>query len=227
MKISFWTPTASCGLQLRHAFVDRAEDRRFLRRVAPGRIIPLLAEPFHHRPLDRRARRPDIDRQLVGIEQARRILPRLLGIAAHLGPGFGETFGRVEISQPAAIERRALEDAVDIAADQHHRQARRLGRHVGAAQPVRRVFAVDLLLGPQPAQDLEVAVHDPAALVERHADRVELALVPARGHAEQQPSSGNQIEARQLLRQHHRVAQRQYQHPGAELDPRWSAPPPR
>ena len=42
-------------LQLCHALVHRAEDGRVLRRVAPGGVVPLLAEPFHHRPLDGRA----------------------------------------------------------------------------------------------------------------------------------------------------------------------------
>src|SRR5271156_6413593 len=60
------------GTQLGDAFVDGADDRRTLGRLAPGRIIPFLAEPFQHRRLDRHARWADIDRQLVGVEQARR-----------------------------------------------------------------------------------------------------------------------------------------------------------
>ncbi len=44
---------------------------------------------------------------------------------------------------------------------------------------MRRILAVNLVFGPQTPQDLEIPVHDPAALIERHSDRIELAFVPA------------------------------------------------
>src|SRR6516162_1555997 len=42
--------------QLRETIVDAADDRRILGRLAPGGVVPLLAEPGHHLALDRAAR---------------------------------------------------------------------------------------------------------------------------------------------------------------------------
>ena len=83
---------------------------------------------------------------------------------------------------------------------------------------VRHVLAVDLLLGPQPVQDLEILVHELAALVERNAERVELALVPARRHAHDQAAVRELVHAGELLGERDRIAQRQHQDAGAELD---------
>jgi hypothetical protein len=76
----------------------------------------------------------------------------------------------------------------------------------------------DPLLGPQAHEDLEVALEVPAALLEGHAHRVELAGVPARRHAQDEPAARDHVEAAEGLGRHHRVAQRQHQDSGAELD---------
>ena len=47
---------------------------------------------------------------------------------------------------------------------------------------------------------------------------VELALVPARGHAHEEAPVRELVDARELLRQEHGVAQRQHEDAGAELD---------
>ena len=72
-------------------------------------------------------------------------------------------------------------------------------------------LALDHILGPEALQDVEVFVHDLAALIERHAYRIELALVPACSHGQQEAATGELIDARQLLGQHHGIAQRQHQ----------------
>jgi hypothetical protein len=60
-------------------------------------------------------------------------------------------------------------------------------------------ITADLRLRPQPVHDLEILVHEFAALVERNAGRVELALVPAGGHAHDEPPLRKKVDAGQLL----------------------------
>src|SRR5947209_16266168 len=79
------------------------------------------------------------------------------------------------------------------------------------------VAAVDLLLAPQAAQDFEILVHQLAALVKGYAHCIELALVPAGRHAQEQPPVGDLVHAGELLCQRHRIAQRQDKHAGAEF----------
>ena len=133
-----------------------------------------------------------------------------------------EALGRVEVGEPAVSDRaRPPEDGVDIAPDQHRRP-----RPLGGPGDHHRVAQVELvgaqgdaLLGPEAEQDVEVPLELPAALLERHPDRVELARVPAGGDPEDQPPARDHVEAAQGLGRDHRVAQRQHQHAGAELDP--------
>ena len=66
---------------------------------------------------------------------------------------------------------------------------------------------------------VEVALEEAAALLERHADGVELARVPARRHAEDQPPFRDHVEGAQRLGGDGRVAERQHHDAGAELDP--------
>src|SRR5262249_38714518 len=119
-------------LELLDAFVDRSHDGAVLGRLAPGREIPLLGEPFHHAALGGLPRLADEDGQLRSIEELFRVLSCLLGKAADLVPGLGEAFGRIEIGQPTvAAHRRAFEHAIDISADQDRRIwfLHRLGIH--------------------------------------------------------------------------------------------------
>src|SRR6185437_309293 len=48
-------------LELRDALVHGADDRAVLGRFAPRRVIPFLAQPFHHRRFDGRTRLADHD----------------------------------------------------------------------------------------------------------------------------------------------------------------------
>ena len=59
----------------------------------------------------------------------------------------------------------------------------------------------------------------PAALLEGHADRVELARVPAGRYAEDETAARNDVEAAQRLRGDDGVPQGEHEHAGAELDP--------
>ena len=59
-------------------------------------------------------------------------------------------------------------------------------------------------------------------LAERHADRVELLLQPARADAEQHPAPTETVERGELLGEHDRISLRQDQHAGGQVDPRRS-----
>ena len=74
------------------------------------------------------------------------------------------------------------------------------------------------MFGPEALQDVEVLVHDFAAFSERHAYRIELAPIPARRHAHQQAAVGQQVHAGELLGEDDRIAHRQHENAGAELD---------
>src|SRR4030067_388414 len=64
---------------------------------------------------------------------------------------------------------------------------RRARHHHGLAQVQLVHLEAHAGLGPEARQDVQVALEEAAALLERHADRVELARVPARGGAQDQP----------------------------------------
>src|SRR5258705_4322235 len=74
------------------------------------------------------------------------------------------------------------------------------------------------VLGPEPHEDVEVALEVTPLLLEGHAHRVELAGVSARRDPEDEAAARDHVEAVEGLGRHHRVAQRQHQDPGAELD---------
>src|SRR2546428_13238970 len=76
----------------------------------------------------------------------------------------------------------------------------------------------DAVLGPETREDLEVPLEEPAAPLERHADGVELARVPAGGHAEDQAALRDDVERAERLGRHGRVPQREHQDAGPELD---------
>ncbi len=151
----------------------------------------------------------------------RGIAARLAREADDLLPRPPVALRRVEVRQPAvAAGGHAPEHGVDVAADEDGR-TRLLDRaraHHGLAQ----VELVDLeahaLLRPEAGEDVEVALEEPAPLLERHAHRVELARVPAGGHAQDEPALGDDVEGAQGLGRDGGVAQRQHHDPGAELD---------
>ena len=74
------------------------------------------------------------------------------------------------------------------------------------------------LLRPQRGDQLEQLVHAGAALAVRDADGLELGLHPAHPDAEDRPATGQLVERRPLLRELHRLAERQHQDERAELD---------
>src|SRR5665811_226764 len=146
---------ADCDVfpQLFDAFIDRAEDRAVLCRIAPRCKIPLLAEPFHHSTLDRSARFSDANRKLRSIEQRVRIFPAFLGKIENLGPGLCKAFSPIKISQPSvAVDGGALENAINIASDQDWRTRLLNGFwiHYPRRNLVEHEFALDHVLGPEP-----------------------------------------------------------------------------
>src|SRR5262249_21878355 len=111
-----------------------------------------------------------------------RLLAGILRSRANLVPRLREVVRLVKIGEPAITHRAsAPEYAVDVTTDQqrHAWFLDRLRIHHGAGNVVSRVLAVDFFFGPQPVENLQVLVHQLAALFERNADRIELALVPA------------------------------------------------
>src|SRR5262249_50947610 len=177
-------------LELLDAFVDGSHDGAVLCRVAPSREIPFLGEPLHHPALDRLAGLADVDRQLRSIEKLVRILSPLLRKCSNLVPRFGEAVRPVEIGEPTvAADGRAFEHAIDISADQDRGMwfLHRLRIHDAGGNVVAAELAAHRMLGPEAFEDVEIFIHDLAALLERHADGVEFAPIPARCHAHQQP----------------------------------------
>jgi len=76
----------------------------------------------------------------------------------------------------------------------------------------------DALFGPQAQEDVQVALEDAAALLERHAHGVELARVPARRHAQDEAPARDHVQAAQGLGGDHGIAEGQHEHARAELD---------
>ena len=68
------------------------------------------------------------------------------------------------------------------------------------------VLALDHGFGPELRNDLEVLVHDLAALLEWHADGIELALIPAGRHAHDQAAPRQKVHAGKLLCEQDRIA---------------------
>src|SRR5262245_3749253 len=147
------------GLELLDAIIDRSHDGAILGRFAPSGKIPFLAQPFHHPALDGLAGLADEDRQLRGVEELVRVLSAFLCEAADLVPRLGEAFGPIEIGQPTvAADGCALEDAIDISADQDRRIwfLHRLGIHDAGRDVVARELAAHRVLGPEAFEDVEV-----------------------------------------------------------------------
>src|SRR5215510_7850729 len=214
-------PRLDVGTQLLHALVSTAADRVLDRRFAPRGHVPLGLEPAAHRRLGRRARRPDVDRELVRAAERPGIAAGLTREADDLLPRAPVALGRVEVREPAVAARgHALEDRVDVAADQDGRTRllERTRPHHGLAQAVLVDLERDAVLGPQAREDVEVALEEPAAPLEGHADRVELPRVPARGHAEDQAALRDHVERAERLGGHRGVSEREHEHARAELD---------
>src|SRR5439155_24549070 len=200
------------GAELLDALVGAAAHGVLDRRLAPGRHVPLGLEPATHRRLGRLARAPDVDRELVGAGQGHRVAPGLAREPDDLFPRLPVALGRVEIGQPAvALRGDAPEHGVDVAADED-RRARPLegSRHHDRLAQVELVgLQRDARLGPETREDLEVPLEEPAALLERHADGVELSRVPTRGGAHDQPALRDHVERAEGLGGHGGIAQRE------------------
>ena len=77
----------------------------------------------------------------------------------------------------------------------------------------------DLLLRPQRTQETDILVGTLAAFTKGDPEQIEFFLQPARCDAKQEAASRQHVEARQLLRQHQRVAIRQDEHGRPQSDP--------
>jgi hypothetical protein len=75
----------------------------------------------------------------------------------------------------------------------------------------------DVLLGQEPAHGLHDLVRPPAALLRAGAGDLELGRVPPGPDPEQEPPVGEVVQRRDLLREQHRIPQREDEDPGAQL----------
>jgi len=100
------------------------------------------------------------------------------------------------VSHPSPLVGDALQDGVDVAADQMggRGRLRRARPHHGLAQVVLVDLERDAILGPEPREDVEIALEEPAAALERHATAFKLTRVPAGGDAEDQAALRDHVE---------------------------------
>src|SRR3989449_9483147 len=211
------------GAQLLDALLHAAADGVLDRRLAPRRDVPLGRQPVAHRRLRLGARDPDEDRELVGAGERSGIAAGLAREAEDLLPRLRVGLRRVEVRQPAvALRRHALEHGVDVAADEDRwpRALHGFRTHDRLAQVELVDLEADAILRPEPREDLEVALEQSPPLLEGDADRVELARVPPGRHSEDEPPLADHVEGADRFGRHRGIAQRQHEHPGAELDPR-------
>ena len=76
-----------------------------------------------------------------------------------------------------------------------------------------------LVVAPQRAHRLDVVVVAATAIGERHAERIELLTQPTDADAEDHPAAAQRVDRRDLLGGDQRVALRQDQDAGGQLDP--------
>ena len=74
---------------------------------------------------------------------------------------------------------------------------------------------------PRPPQDRQRLVHAGGAVVERHAERVELLLQPAGADAEQEPTAGDVLQGERHAGREQRVTQGQDEDPGRQSQAGW------
>src|SRR5262245_6458910 len=155
--------------QLGHALVGTPADGVLDGRFAPGGHVPLRLEPVPHGRFRLRARTPHVDGELVGARERFGIAPGLARETEDLVPGAPVALRRVEVGQPTVpAGGRPPEHGVDVAPDQDGR-ARLLNR----ARPHHRLAQVELVdleahpsLRPEAREDVEVALEEPAPLLE-------------------------------------------------------------
>src|SRR5439155_858016 len=166
---------------------------------------------------------PDVDGELIGARERLRIPAGLPRERLDLFPRATVALRRVEVREPAvALRRRPAQHRVDVAADEDRRAWALHGprAHDRLAQVELVLFHRHAVLGPEPREDVEVPLEETAALLEGHADGVELARVPAGRGAQDQPAARDHVERPERLGRDRRVAQWQHEDAGAELDAR-------
>jgi hypothetical protein len=113
----------------------------------------------------------------------------------------------------------ALDGGVDVRADQDRRARSggrlRADRHV--LEPPVAAVVVDTLARPKTADDLDAFAQAADALLDRHAEHVELFLPIAEPDAELEFSTRDDVEKRRDLGDLHRVVQRQEDDVGSKL----------
>src|SRR5205085_10358473 len=115
----------------------------------------------------------------------------------------GEAIGRNEGGDPAVAEpSRAAHGRLAVAADPRgHRLLDRPRQHGDLVQPPELALEGDLSLAPAPTHDRQRLVRAPAALLERHAGGLELALLlHADAEGRQHAAAGEVVDHRDLTR---------------------------
>jgi hypothetical protein len=76
------------------------------------------------------------------------------------------------------------------------------------------------LLRPERAEEIDILIGPPPALMKGDAEHVELLLQPPGCDAEEEAAVRQHVEAREFLREHHRVAVWEDEYRRAQFDPR-------
>src|SRR6185436_11644874 len=123
-------------------------------------------------------------------------------------------------SVPArSMAERAPEGLGRVSADDDRRMGRLRGPRprLDAAKREEPTVVLRLVLRPDREHRLEVLDRPLSLVGERDAERVELGLQEPDPEAEDEAPAGDDVDARQLLRQHQWIALRQDDDPGTEL----------
>src|SRR5438477_346838 len=147
---------------------------------------------------------------------------RLGGEPLRLRHADGEAIGRDEGRDPAVAEpARAAHGRLAVAADPRgHRLLDRLGQHGDLVEAPELTLERDFLLAPAAAHDPQRLVGAPAALLERHAGGVELALLLDPDAEGRQHAAARQVvDHRDLARGRDRVTERRDEDARPELQP--------
>ena len=124
-------------------------------------------------------------------------------------------------ADPAVAERRRAPQRRRRFAAEDDRRAgllHRLGAEAARRHLVEAAGEARRVLAPQRPHQADRLARAGGAIGERHAGRLEFVGQPADADAEQEAAVGQDVERRCRLRHRHRVAQRQHEDAGAELD---------
>ena len=107
-----------------------------------------------------------------------------------------------------------------------HRLLHRFRQHAHALQVEELTVMIDDVLGPEPAHEGHRFVEDARTLGALDPEGLLFEWIgDAEANSRKQPTTRQTVERRQFFGEHHRIAARDHEHAGAELQSAWCAPP--